>query len=713
MAAAFAALLRQGALALSPGFVAMAMDWAAQGAAIAKAGLAGVGLRPLAHAIADGLGHPRFRLPLVKPGNTPVSRMRGFWGLLTSYWLSERWVEAWSLTVAIFALTTLLSKSSVWAAMASADFLSAIVRFHAPADGVDPVTVLMTAVGAFGAIHLGRIAGIGVRHFLSTTLHRKARGWTQGRFSAALLSRNHIAMSLMSNRDARPGTAGRMPDNVDQRVDECTASLFAGMIGLAMGVWGSVTSIYFISVAIMSRSVEVAFLERWFAAAADAAGRLFGSGVGEALAFSPGKYGSALLVGVVIAVYVPLGTLLAFLLGRILERQTLERQQRDGTWRGELNDMLGRSSQLAISSGQRVQARTNSRLYGAIDRVWHRMNITSAGFMVFTDGYNFLSRRLVSYLPALPAYLSGAMTFRTYTATAELAAELINDCSWFIQVMPAIATLKANALRLNEVADAIDRADDQRVFYGETGVHAFRHLSQDRALGLTLRHVALNHRGHEAEPFLTVPHIRLRAGQWAYVRGRNGCGKSSLLKAIAGLWPYGSGDIVLPQGASLFFAGQDPDLPPRLTLKELVAYPHFGEAFSDVEVAATLAEVGLGAFIRDMDEVLYHGKPWNNVFSGGQRQRLVLARILVQRPDVLLLDEACSALDPGAVLEFHRLIKERCPDAIVLSIMHEPEPPVSPSGKPFYDSLVYIENGQADLVGLSVKRAAGHPLAAE
>ncbi len=714
-AAAAVLLLRSAPLIAPPGFVAFIGHGAIEIGAVLKTLLGWQGRDGLTGGWASvraGLDHPRLRMPLVRPGATPTSRMRGFWGLLLSYWTSERWVEAWSLTIGIFALTTLLSKSSVWAATASADFLNSIVRFHSPPEGLDPVAVLLTSVAAFGAIHLGRIGGIGVRHFCSTTLHRKVRGWTQSQFNAAVLGQNHIAMSLMSNRDAGPGAAGRMPDNVDQRIDECTESLFAGLIGLAMGVWGSIASIYFISVAIIARSVEVAFLERWFAQGSAFMGRVFGPRVGEALAFTPGEYGSALLVALLIVVYVPVGTGLAWLLGRVLERQTLERQARDGTWRGEMNDMLTRSSQIAISGGQHVQARTNGKLYRAIDRIWHRMNMTTAAFQVFTDGYNFLSRRLVSYMPALPAYLAGSMTFRTYSATSELAAELINDCSWFIQVMPAIATLKANSRRLNEVAEAVELANDQRALYTKTGVHDFRHLTQDPRFGLTLRDVALRHRGHDTAPFLTVSKLSLRAGQWAYVRGQNGAGKSSLLKAIAGLWPYGSGDIVQPTGAAMFFAGQDPDLPPRLTLKELVAYPHFGERYGDVEVAAALAEVGLGKFIRDMGDALHHGKPWNSVFSGGQRQRLVLARIVLQRPDVLLLDEACSALDPGAVLEFHRLIKERCPRAIVISIMHEPEPPVSPTGRPFYDSLIYIQDGKAELVGLTVPGKA-LPLAAE
>ncbi|UOM32749.1 ABC transporter ATP-binding protein/permease [Acuticoccus sp. I52.16.1] len=673
----------------------------------------GVGLAALPVVYTLGRTHPRLHAPLRRRGATPVSGMRGFWGLLSAYWTSERWVEAWSLTFAVFAITTLISKSSVWAATSSADFLNSIVSFHAPSEGVDPVAILMASVAAFAGIYLARYGAIGFRHFVSATLHRKARGWTQGQFSAAMLGQNHIAMSLMSNRDAGPNAVGRMPDNVDQRVDECTNNMFGGIIGLAMGIWGSVTSIYFVSSAIIARSVEVPFLERWFAAAGAAATDAFGPAVGAALTFSPGAYGSALLVAIVIALYVPFGTFCAWLLGRVLERQTLERQSRDGTWRGELNEMLSRSNQLAISGGQRVQQQTNGKLYAGIDEVWHRMNITQAGFMMFTNSYNFLSKRLVSYLPALPGYLSGALTFRAYSATSELAAELIEDCSWFIQVMPAIATLKANAVRLTEVANAIEAASDRQAFYSQTGVNAFRHPVQNPRFGLTLKNVELRHRGKDAEPFLTVPHINIRPGQWAYVRGQNGSGKSSLMKAIAGLWPYGSGDIVHPEGARMFFAGQDPDLPTRLTLRELICYPDFGGRFTDLQIAAALSEVGLGKFIADVDDDLHHGKPWNNVFSGGQRQRLVLARIILQQPDVLLLDEACAALDPLATLEFHRLIADHCPKAIVISIMHTPEPPVAPGGKTFYDNILYIEDGIADIHALGQPAKVVDQIAAE
>lgn len=678
-------------------YLSAILDIIRSGAGQTLAAISAVDLAALGRAGRDAMRHPVFGRPLRRAGATPTSHMRGFWGLLFAYWFSERWVEAWTLTIGVFTLTTILSKSSVWAATASADFLDALVRFHAPSEGVDPLSILTLATLAFAAIHLGRIGGVGIRHFVSTTLHRKARGWTQSQFTSSLLARNHIAMGLTGERDETAGIRPNTPDNIDQRIDECTDGVFAGAIGLAMGIWGSVASIYFISVAVIERSVEVAFLERWSADAAAFVTRAFGPDLGAAVAVSPGAYGSAVLVFLLICLYVPLGTWLAWRIGKVLERQTQVRQMRDASWRGEMNSMLGRSLQLAISHGHRVQQRTNGRLYSAVDRMWHKLNVTRVKMLVFTNGYNFLTNRLVGYMPALPAYLAGGMTFRNFAATSELAAELINDCSWFVQVMPAIATLRANARRLTELADSIERAGDQTSFYRRTGRHDFTRATQDPALGLTLRDLELHHRGHETTPFLRIDRLDIRPGEWVYVRGENGCGKSSLLKTIAGVWPYGSGEIFTPEGETVFFAGQDPDIPERLTLKDLATYPDYADRHSDVEVAAALAEAGLGAFIRELHEDLHDGAPWRAVFSGGQRQRLVLARIILHRPGLLLLDEACAALDYEAVVEFHRLLRAHCPNAVVLSIMHDPEPPLRPDGGHVYNRLLLIEDGAAAL----------------
>ncbi|MEM7499103.1 MAG: ATP-binding cassette domain-containing protein [Pseudomonadota bacterium] len=657
--------------------------------ALALAAMAPAGAAQALAAFDAGRDDPRLNRPLRRPGATPVSGMRGFWGLVTAYWTSERWLEAWTLTAAVIGLTTLLSKASVWVAMASADFLHALVNVHAAEAGNDPLGWVLGAAGIYAAIALARIGGVALRHFASSTLHRKARAWVQSQYQAGMLRAGHVSANLVSDRDDSPGA--RLPDNIDQRVDECSMSVFGAVIGLAMGLWGAFASIYFVSVALLERSAPVGFLEAW---GADLSVFVTAQ-TGIAVNLQPGAYGSFLLVIALVATYVPLMTWAAWRLGRVLERQTIARQRADGSWRGELGQMLVRAPRMAISRGEAVQARVNERLYGAVDGTWHRLNGTQSGFMAFTNGYNFITNRLLGYLPGLPAYLSGAISFKTYAASSELVAELINDSSWFIQVMPALATLKANTVRLTELAEAIECAGDNKRFYAETGRHAFAYSMADPGFGLRLHNLELAHRGHGAAPFLRVPTLHIRPGRWAYVRGQNGAGKSCLLKAVMGLWPYGGGAIIRPERA--FFAGQDADLPPRLTLKELVTYPDHGERHSDLAVAAVLGEAGLARFIPQLHEALCGAKPWVETLSGGQRQRLVLARILLHRPDLLLLDEACSALDPDAVLDFHRILREHLPRAIVVSVMHEHEPPAAPEGAPFYADLIVIEDGEARL----------------
>lgn len=621
-----------------------------------------------------------------------MKRLSGFWGLLFAYWVSERWREAWLLTIVVLAMTTLLSKASVWVALASADFLASLANFHTAEAGIDPARTVLLAASAYLAIFLARASGVAMRHFVSATLHRRARGWLAGRFNDAILADERIALDLMSDR-SQAGDRPRMPDAIDQRVDECSGGLYGGIIGLAMGLWGAVASIYFVCAALFERSQPVPFLDRWGAQANGALGQWLSPDLAGRVDLVPGQSGSALLSLMLIAVYVPAITFVAWMLGRIIERLSIQRQRRDGAWRAEWGAMLNRVGQMASARGERAQSRINGRLYADLDQTWGKQNVLASGMMLFTSLYNFLSARLLAYLPALPAYMAGNLSFRDFVASSELTAELIGDVSWFINVMPAIATLKANAGRLTELAGAIERVRERQEFYAETGVSRFERLRRQDGPALVLENLRLHHRGHDTPAFLTVPGLRLYPGERIYLDGQNGCGKSSLLKAVAGLWPYGQGRVTMREGARLFFAGQEPDVPDRLSLKALVTYPDHPEQHSDIAAASALSVVGLGDFIHCLEDELYQGKNWRNVLSGGQKQRLVLARILLAKPDLLLLDEATAALDLGAVIDFHLTLSLYLPRTAVLAVLHGDSVPYGPDGAPFYSSVLEIRNG--------------------
>jgi ABC-type uncharacterized transport system fused permease/ATPase subunit len=133
-------------------------------------------------------------------------------------------------------------------------------------------------------------------------------------------------------------------------------------------------------------------------------------------------------------------------------------------------------------------------------------------------------------------------------------------------------------------------------------------------------------------------------------------------------------------------------------LRKVVTLPDIETEHSDLAVAAVLGAVGLGTFADCLDECDHRGKRWDEMLSGGQKQRLILARVLLQAPSIVFLDEATSALDKGARDQFHRLLDEHLPDAVIVSVMHEPVPPVDETGRPFYNAVLAIEAGQARLV---------------
>ena len=592
------------------------------------------------------------------------------------------------MSAVILALTALLSKSAVWTAMASADFIASLAEVHRP-DVAEPARVILLSAMALFGWSISRSVGVALRHLLSSTLHRRARRWLIGRFNAEILSDQRIAFDLMSDRDPHNG-AGRLPDAIDQRIDVCTDGLYGSLIGLVMGFWGAVASIWFVSVALISRSQPVEALDRAGLAANQALTSFLGPEVASRIDLVPGQYGTAILAGGLVAFYVPIVTLFAWSVGRVLELRTLERQRSDGAWRGELAGMLNRVGSVAASHGHAAQRRTNARLYAGVDRAWRRQNVWVAAMLLFREVSTFLSQRLLAYAPALPAFISGTTSFRSYVACSELTTELIGGASWFTNVMPEIAVLRANVNRLTALATAIERVRDRDRFYAETGKSDFKRREIDDGPMLALEQLELCHRGHDAPPFFTLPGLVLRQGDRLHISGPSGCGKSSLLKAVAGLWPYGGGRLSVTAGARMFFAGQETDLPDHLTLKQLVTYPYQADDFNPLAVAEALSRAGLGGFIRELDCHLHQGRVWRDVLSGGQKQRLVLARILLQEPDILLLDEATSALDSKAAADFHLALIERLPTAVVLSVLHNDDVPMDSSGKPFFNRMLEV-----------------------
>jgi len=337
--------------------------------------------------------------------------MRSFWGLMRAYWLSERWKEAWTLTIVIALFTAASSKTGVWMAEASGELVNSIAFFH-DAGNVDPLTAVLNNAGLLVLLVIFKDAGIiGVRHLLSTTLHRKWRGWLDARFNEALLDANHTHFHLQHGARDPAGTVLAPPDNIDQRVQESVKGLTGGAIGLAMGVMGVATSLFFVGQKLIETSTEVAGLEFL------------------------GAYGGAVLGLVAVAVYVPLNTFIAMKLGGVLERLTIAIQRAEGSYRTELTTLLRRSFHVAASRGEGVQKRMHATLYRDIDRTWSRLNFFDSGYMSFSKIYDFLAGRIVAYGPGLVPYMNEKISLKGYITGAELVNSLISELTSSAPVM--------------------------------------------------------------------------------------------------------------------------------------------------------------------------------------------------------------------------------------------------------------------------------------
>ncbi|MCA1409280.1 ABC transporter ATP-binding protein/permease [Ensifer sp. IC3342] len=602
--------------------------------------------------------------------------MRSFWGLMWAYWFSDRWREAWGLAAIIVVLTALSAMASVWFAEASGELVSAIAFMHHPENPTTLRSLLITAATLAGIVVLKEIGFIAVRHFFSTTLHRKWRAWLDRRFNDALLDRNHTHLHLQYGaEDHIPSEAG-VPDNIDQRIQESIKGMTGGAIGLAMGISGVILSLFFVGGKIIETSTKVTGLEFL------------------------GNYASACLTLVAVIAYVPLNTFLAAKLGAIQQSLDVRMQWAEGSYRRELTTLLHNSFHVAASGGEGAQRGIHRRRYRDVDHTWARLNILTASYMGFELVYNLFASRIVAYAPGLLPYAEARLSLQAYVTGAELANAIINDFSWFIHVMPDIARLRANASRVTDLAKAIEDAQKPRDFYARTGHSELRYTGQDPEFGLTIRHLELMHPG-EDEPFVSTGRLHFDRGEWTLLVGESGSGKSSLLKAINGFWPHGRGAVVLPRNVRSLYAAQDVKLP-HISLKELICLPEPVEAYSDAEVIAALRKASLSGFVGNLGKEGRDNQRWDQLLSGGQKQKVVLARILLHRPELLFLDEPTSALDRQASIAFHQAIRDHCPGATVISIMHGAKLPKSASGEEFFDSLLTIADGDVTKTTLSI-----------
>lgn len=176
----------------------------------------------------------------------------------------------------------------------------------------------------------------------------------------------------------------------------------------------------------------------------------------------------------------------------------------------------------------------------------------------------------------------------------------------------------------------------------------------------------------------------LKEGERLMISGASGCGKSTITRAAHNLWPWSSGTIGIRPDVRTLIIAQKPHLP-LTTLRNIVCYPESGSEFSNEDVAAALTKAGLGRLVADMNDEAKDGAYWERL-SGGEKQRISFARILLHKPTLLMLDEVTASLDIKSQDELYRALLNDLPDSTMISISHRTEL------AQYHNRLAVIEN---------------------
>lgn len=355
-------------------------------------------------------------------------------------------------------------------------------------------------------------------------------------------------------------------------------------------------------------------------------------------------------------VYAIIGTWLTHLVGRQLVPLNFAQQKAEADFRFALVRFRENSEGVALSGGEREERLILSGRFSEVAANWFRIMNRSLKLNALTNVYD-QAAVIFPFVLGAPRYFAGEIALGGLMRTVSAFSRVQDSLSWFISSYDSLASWSATINRLTTFEAAIATA---RRLSGAGP--AIMPTSGDSVL---LKDAEI--RLPNGQTVLSRADVAFRRGESVVIAGRSGAGKSTLLRAVAGIWPFGAGRIERASGTYLFLP-QDPYVPLG-TLRHAISYPAQAGSFTDDEVRLAVERVGLPALMSRIDDE----QNWSQMLSGGEQQRLAVARALLLRPDWLFLDEATSSLDPQGESEVYAAIRRYLPDTTVISIAHRPD----------------------------------------
>ena len=366
------------------------------------------------------------------------------------------------------------------------------------------------------------------------------------------------------------------------------------------------------------------------------------------------------------------GSWLTWLVGRPLIAINAERYAREADLRFGLVRISESAEGISLYGGEHDERRALNVPVTRVIDITRQLANGLARLTWITSGYGWLAL-IVPILVAAPGYFQGTLSFGGLMMVVGAFNHVQNALRWFVDNFPRIADWRATLLRVTSYRDSLQKLDAM----GEDAPRIERHEHPDGALELDrLQVLLLNGRASLDEERIVV-----RQGEHLAIVGEPGSGKSSLFRALAGIWPWGSGRLRIPGKNGMMFLPQRPYLPLG-SLRDAVTYPGSPDDFDDDQAKSALRRVQLDHLIPLIDE----DERWDKSLSLDQQQRLVFARLLLHKPSYVVLDDVGAALAEDHRQLMYELFKEELGASTIINITRT-EPTDS-----FYNRIAHLRH---------------------
>jgi len=573
--------------------------------------------------------YERFRSKDAMSRNLEVKPYTG-WQLLKAYWQSDKKVSAYAFLISVLTMSVILVGMDVVFTQWLNYFYNSLQEYQWR-QTIDLIIIF------FFLAALSIILQV-YRFYLQSYLGLRWRKWLTHQFlNRWLQKRSYYYLEEF----------GGTTDNPDQRIQEDINSLVITSLSLLQGLLSAIITIFAFTVILWELS-----------------------GV---ITIPLGSLGTVHIPGYLVWVsvaYSAVGTFLTFKIGRPLVGLNFEQQRREANFRFAAIDLRSHAEHVALYRGEDNQKNILQRIFGGVLENWYNIILRTKLLLWFTAGYNQISV-ILPLIVALPNYFNKVFKLGGFMQSIRAFSNIQDALSFIVNSYTVIAEWQAVMQRLltflNHVYEIDNKVEKQNAF-------AYTKNSDNKIETKNINIFTPN-----GEKILGNINETLTHGKHYWITGDSGYGKSTYIRAIAGIWPYGNGVISLPKDKHVMFIPQRAYMPLG-TLKDSLAFPEKEAGVSDKHLKELLKLCDLPNLTTELNTT----KQWSSSLSPGELQRIAFVRVLLQKPDWVFLDESTSALDLNHEKNMYKLLKENLPHCSVISVGHRP------SLKEFHDHVIDI-----------------------